>query len=560
MSYNIYTFFIFYFIIIFSVVGYGLFISNIVNLLDIRKNFGYSGLLGLFFLTIYSYISNFFLPHNLVHNTILVLIGIFFYLYFLRKKIFKIKETLLFVLIFLLLFISILMFKTHDDFPYYHFAYSYYLTQNSSIIGIGPFNHGFRTPSSIFYLNSLFYLPVVKYFMFHMPALLILGFSNIIFLKKILKNIKFKSINFITFFCLLSFLFVNIFFYRIAEHGTDRSAQILVFILLIEIMILINFKINNHIQLTKIYILVSLIISFKVFYLMYLAFFIPLIFFYYQKDNFLNIFKIIQNQFFIYFVILILLVVATNFFNSGCLLYPASITCFENLPWAFDLNLVVQMNDWYEQWSKAGAGPNFRIEDPQEYIRYLNWVPNWLEMYFFNKVSDLLGGILLLCIIVFLIFNSKIKTKNKHYKISFIYFILLILFIEWFYNHPSLRYGGYCLIASIIFLPISILLEKNLNLNDKNLKNKFLFLILCGIIIFIGRNLKRINEEYKIYEYKPLKETFYNIEERYFSTQKEFNKLINNFNLCETKKNECSAELEPKTIKLYGKYIFINNQ
>ena len=73
---------------------------------------------------------------------------------------------------------------------------------------------------------------------------------------------------------------------------------------------------------------------------------------------------------------------------------------------------------------------NFRIEDPQEYIRYLNWVPNWLEMYFFNKVSDLLGGILLLCIIVFLIFNSKIKTKNKHYKISFIYFILLILFIE----------------------------------------------------------------------------------------------------------------------------------
>ena len=86
MSYNIYTFFIFYFIIIFSVVGYGLFISNIVNLLDIRKNFGYSGLLGLFFLTIYSYISNFFLPHNLVHNTILVLIGIFFLFIFFKKK------------------------------------------------------------------------------------------------------------------------------------------------------------------------------------------------------------------------------------------------------------------------------------------------------------------------------------------------------------------------------------------------------------------------------------------------------------------------------------------
>ena len=68
--------------------------------------------------------------------------------------------------------------KTHDDFHYYHFPYTYYITQHSLLIGVGQFNHGFRTPSSIFYLNSLFYLPLAKYYLFYVPTLLIMGFST----------------------------------------------------------------------------------------------------------------------------------------------------------------------------------------------------------------------------------------------------------------------------------------------------------------------------------------------------------------------------------------------
>ena len=29
------------------------------------------------------------------------------------------------------------------------------------------------------------------------------------------------------------------------------------------------------------------------------------------------------------------------------------------------------MNDWYEQWAKAGAGPNFELKNAEEYIRNL---------------------------------------------------------------------------------------------------------------------------------------------------------------------------------------------
>ena len=130
------------------------------------------------------------------------------------------KELIFTFTIFIFLFISSLIFKNHDDFPYYHFPYTYYLTQQSLFIGIGQFNHGFRTPSSIFYLNSLLYLPIVKYYLFNFSSIYILGFANIILLKKthsffISLNIKDKfkqNINYINFLSLFLFVFINIFF------------------------------------------------------------------------------------------------------------------------------------------------------------------------------------------------------------------------------------------------------------------------------------------------------------------------------------------------------------
>ena len=76
------------------------------------------------------------------------------------------------------LLISFFLFKTHDDFPYYHFPYTYHITQNATVFGLGELNHGFKTPSSIFFLNSLFYLPIIKYNLFQIGAALFFGFST----------------------------------------------------------------------------------------------------------------------------------------------------------------------------------------------------------------------------------------------------------------------------------------------------------------------------------------------------------------------------------------------
>ena len=74
------------------------------------------------------------------------------------------------------------------------------------------------------------------------------------------------------------------------------------------------------------------------------------------------------------------------------------------------------LNNWYEQWAKGGAGPNFRVDNPILYIKDFNWVFNWIDIYFFNKVSDFLLGISVLLLISFFVLKSKVKNFTKKKK------------------------------------------------------------------------------------------------------------------------------------------------
>ena len=557
---NIFIFLTFYFLVIFSTLGIGYFVTSFSKNKIILNNLGYVGLIGILSLIIISYFSNLFVSHNYVFNALILIIGLFFFiLQTVRNKNHSINRQLKFVLlIFAILFVGIMMNKTHDDFQYYHFPYIYYLTQSDLHIGIGNFNHGFRTSSSIFYLNSLFYLPFIKYYLFQAGAILIMGFSNLIILKKIEdETIEKKEFNSLCYLSLLIFIFINIFFYRIQEHGTDRSAQILVFIFFIE---LLSFRISKIIIndiFSKIIIILTLIISLKAFYILYLIFLIP-IGVYLLKKKQLNLFNFFYKNFFLYlFTAVIFFITLTSFFNTGCLIYPLSNTCFENLSWSIPLSEVIHMNDWYEQWSKAGAGPNFQIENPEAYIEKFNWVNHWIEYYFFNKVFDFLAGILFISLIFILIlFSKKIKKLEKKFFYFDYYIILLILLFEWFYNHPALRYGGYCLIALLIFYPLSNFLVI-FNNSKKKLKKTFLFLLFLTVLIFIGRNVDRLMDERIIYNYKPEKNVFYKVGKNHFRIDKQFKKLIDEYKKCLNKINQC----EPKEIKVkmfLNKYIFLN--
>ncbi len=565
MTYNLLIFIAFYLLILTSLLGYGLFFLKLLNIKTNQINFGYAGLFGIYILLAYSYLSNIVIAHTEIHNSVIHFIGIVLFILSIKRKYFEYKKEIIFTLIvFALIFCALLQFKNHDDFSYYHLPYTYYLTQQSLYIGVGGFNHGFRTPSSIFYLNSLFYLPVAKFYLLNFSSIFILGFANIALLKKIHHYFRFsnttkKDVNVVNFLSLFSFIFINIFFYRLSEYGTDRAAMILIFLFIIELLRFTYIQKIESSDLFHIYFLGAIIVSLKAFYILYLIFVIPLFIcvikkkiFYIKSFNFLFI-----NRYCVIFLVLLFFVLGTSFINTGCLVYPISFTCFDNLDWNIPLKIVEQMNNWYELWSKGGAAPNFRAENPGEYIKGFNWVNNWMDIYFFNKISDYILGVVTLIIIVLFFFrkeffNYKLAKIDKH--IYLVYLTVFILGVEWFYNHPTLRYGGYHILALLLFIPISIKLS-SAQINLKKYSNTVFILISVTILIFISRNINRIYKEVEFYSYQPIKKTFYRIEENSFRIQEAMNELIVKYNNCQESINKCDINI--KVDKKYGKIIFL---
>ena len=176
------------------------------------------------------------------------------------------------------------------------------------------------------------------------------------------------------------------------------------------------------------------------------------------------------------------------------------------------------MQEWYELWSKSGANPNFRVENTSQYIAGFNWVSRWFDQYFFNKVSDLLGGIIAILIIYYFTFKSKNKEfllENKKSTLVLL-FIIFIISLIWFLKFPQLRYGGYAIAANIIFLPFCIYII-NFSI-DKKIIFKAKVIVILSLLIFISRNIDRIFYEIKFYEYRPIKSAFYKIENPEYKT------------------------------------------
>ena len=561
MKPDFFILFFFYFVSVLSTVGYGLYFQKVINIPVSKRCLGFSALIGIFFLTIYSYFSNIFYEHDIRHNSIVLILGLsLFYFNYLKKSLLT-KNIKIFIGIFLLLFISFLIFKSHDDFPYYHFPYTYYLTQNSSYIGIGQFNHGFRTPSSIFYFNSLFYLPIIKFYLFHIGSAIIFGSAIYIFLSNIIENIKKKKINYIYYFDLLSLIFILVFFYRLAEHGTDRSAQILVLLIINEIFKVITLKKISNYEISKISILFAITISLKAFYFLYGLLLLPLLFIVLRIIRIGKLIKkVLVNRAFYFSIFLLTLVLITNFFNTGCLIYPLKSSCFSNFDWSIQQNEIEMMSLHYESWSKAGKTPNFQIDNQYDYVKNFNWVSGWINRYFFFKVTDFLFGLLFLSIVFLTTFYSKIRIKKKVKKeVFYIYLVIGILLIEWFTNHPSLRYGGYSLFFIFLFIPISLVLERYKN-NINLVKKKTFIILLIGISIFVLRNIDRINNESKKYDYKVFFNPYHKIDSTYFRFENQINELIKNFDDCQIIKKSCSKQDQFIIKKKLGKYIFIRNK
>ena len=156
---DIIIFFSYFYILLLSVIGYGMFFQNLCfgAIKDMNDTkIIYTGFYGLFAITFISAISSLLVPHNFIHNILLHIVGVLFFIFIkIRNK----KNYLKIIfLISIAVFSALLISKTHDDFSYYHLPFTKYLTEQKVIFGIGNLQHGFKLISSLFFFkfNILF--------------------------------------------------------------------------------------------------------------------------------------------------------------------------------------------------------------------------------------------------------------------------------------------------------------------------------------------------------------------------------------------------------------------
>ena len=199
------NYFLLYFsalIISFSILGYGFLLSRIIDKNLSSYNLGYQGLLGILFLTFISYLTIFFMKHGYIHNIIIHIIGISSFVIYFNKK-YSFNDLKKFLILFSILFIGLLIIRNHDDFNYYHLTYSLGLTENKIFMGLAQFGHGYKHHSSLFFFNSIIFLPYIKYYLFHSLGWFTLIFVNYLILDFLLSN-KVKELKFEYFFLFIS--------------------------------------------------------------------------------------------------------------------------------------------------------------------------------------------------------------------------------------------------------------------------------------------------------------------------------------------------------------------
>lgn len=559
MTEKIFFFLITFFFGLCSVLGYGFIFKKLFLKKFNSENFlDYNGIYGLGFLSFIALVTSIFIPHNFTHNIVIHSFGFFSFIFSLKNNKKYFRNILLITICF---FSLLLIFKTNEDFPYYHLPFTKYLVENKIIFGMGNIAHGYNYISSLFFLNSTFYLPYIEFQSYHFSTLYYLIFFNYFLLTQIFYR---KNNLIINYLYLFAFTFFNISFNRIAEYGTDKIGQLIIIIIIIKLIDILCS--NKHkINLEKLFFLIPLLglcLSLKTYFLPYLLLALPVIFS--NREMVKNLFYLIKSKPFVFFICFIFVVYFHHFVSTGCIVSPIPLTCFNNeFLWARNIDEVIGLSNWLEQWSKAGAGPNFRVENPELYIKYLNWVPNWIEKYFFVKVLDQIGILISSYILILFLFkNLKINKKNFEYNkknLISIYIIIIILFLIWFNKHPALRYGGYPVFFLIFSIPIAYFFSK---LKDKNyfyFRAKYFVLFIC-VVINIKNFIRIHNEFFKEEEKKINYFPFYLIEETPYVKKK----FYEDFTIYSTTKRFCwtipspCGNFDNIYVQKKNTYFFIN--
>lgn len=554
---NLLIYYFLYFSLIISALGYGVFYLNISKLTLLDFNLGQIGILGLFLLTLLSMTINWFFPLGFFINIFTHLLGFFFFfnsqIILINKKKLMNKLLILFVIS-----IALLISKNHDDFPYYHLPLSLNFSENKIQFGLHNLNYAYAHLSSIFFLNSVTYLPFVKFNLFHSINLIFYTFIIISFLVDI--NFFYKKKNFSSefFLKLLLVIFFLVKFSRLGEFGTDIIGQMLIMYAMANL-----FDNELHKNKSKILFTMSIIIfslTLKTYFYLYL---LSIIFIIYKFTINKTITLLLKN--YIFFIILFFLYISfilKSFVISGCLIYPIQELCFTDFKWAISKDEVVDYKLWYEFWAKAGAGPSRKfIGDMNEYISNFMWFPNWVKFHFFPHVIESIGLLLFVSVLILILFKRHAKKIiiKKNVNIFLLIGIFLFITLFWLYKHPTIRYGGFACLGLLIF-SLTTLFFQNLKFYSNYVVRISALLIILSFSIFLFKNSKRIYSEMHTHDHFSRFPYFYVGDSFYKSMQFEnYNINFVSGQYCWSTPSPCGDSSDINVDKHYN-YIFYSKK
>ena len=462
----------------YSLTGYGKILAN--------KNSNYFELQfdGTIILLLTGYFLYLSVGINQAANLVILTIGIILY-YFYKKEISTIKFN--YILILLICVFSVLIIsKTHEDFNTYHLFSIYEIYNNNLRIGVSNLNSYFVHSSHLILNQGLTVLPYLNFKILHLP-LFFIYFSTIGYFTSILFNNNSKSQE--IFFSILCVLVLLIKFNRLSEYGYDYIAQFLLLIVFHKIFFL------NHDDQQAIKGLTYFILSVLVKPISLL--FSPILFYILYKKGF-NFYKKITIKNYALISLLVVTIISSSFFKTGCLFYPLNSTCFskDKIFWSEksrlkDYSRTISL--WAKSYDSQNESKYTKISDKEIFLKNFNWINVWIEKHFFYKIFEFLLIVSLLILMIYFYFN-RIKTANdQNIKEKLIIFFLSLLSIFfWLNTVPQFRFG----FASIIIF-LFLIFDLILNLNIKFNKKKFFYFFIFGLLVLNVKNFNRINNEFQ---------------------------------------------------------------
>ena len=83
--------------------------------------------------------------------------------------------------------------------------------------------------------------------------------------------------------------------------------------------------------------------------------------------------------------------------------------------------------------------------------------------------------------------------------------------------------------------------------------------MIIALVVFVGRNVFRLNKEYHIYSYNPIKDFKYNLSKSHFRISDEIIFLKENLDNCNDKNSDCKKDYRFIMKKYKDNYFIIKN-